>query len=418
MKIVCETSVQNRLAPNVVSRFQQSTLALGLYPPGSNDSNNVFIILFSATNKTGTRYKIKRNIEQIFTKFISDGKTTISFKQPQHNIQIRCDTVQLKCFLQTLKNTLEGNVDLKKLGLSSLAATAVPQSKLPVKKMTILKPSEYPVKGLPRTLTSLTISGIRKQTIDSNLLNLNNLRVLQLTNNCIKKIPRNLGDMLLSELDLTENDIGASNMLTDWSWTDGYIKNTLQSLNLSKNKLPYFPHKLVKLQKLHTLIINDNEITRLPFAFRRLKNLRCLNLSNNNISALPSQIVTRMDFHMLDVTGQQMFCGEFSPERIEKSIAWVDRQPSELWQLAAKTVMTNKLPIRKELLPVDVIDLLEEMPICECGKLCLPNEFISPIGRYPPKAKALHHDNGRRTLHVYTIFCNEYCKFKYYKFSY
>lgn len=417
MKIVCETSVLNRLAPNVTSRFQQSTVAMGVHPPGSKDPNDIFIIHFSATNKTGTRYRIKRNIEQVFTKFINDGKTTISFKQPQHNLQIRCDTVQLKCFLQTLRNAIEGKVELQKLGLSSLAVTAVPQSKMPVKKMMILRPGEYPVKGLPRTLTSLTISGIRKQSIDSNILNLDNLRVLQLSNNCIQKIPRKLGDMHLSELDLEQNDLGASSMFQDWSWTDGYIKNTLQNLNLSKNKLEYFPYKLVKLHKLHTLTVNDNEITRMPFAFRRLKNLRCLNLSNNKISALPNVIVSRMDFNVLNVTGSQMFNGEFEPDRIEKSVEQVERQPFQLWQLAAKSVMSNKLPIPKGVLPIDIIDLLEEAPICECGKLCLPNEFISPTGRCKPKAKELCHDTGRHGLHVYSIYCTEYCKFKYYKFS-
>lgn len=158
MKIVCQVSVHNRLAPHVKPRMQQSTIAIGYHPPGAKDVDNLFIIHFSATNKNGTRYKIKRNIEKVFTKFVNDGKATISFKQPPHDLQIRCDPLQLKGFLQTFKLAVEGKADLGRVGLSTLAVTPVPQKAIPVKKMCISSPSEYPVKGLPRSLTSLYVS--------------------------------------------------------------------------------------------------------------------------------------------------------------------------------------------------------------------------------------------------------------------
>lgn len=158
MKIFCEISVYNRMAPHVKPRSQQSTLAIGYHPPNATKiAENLFLIHFTTINKAGTRYKLNRNIEKVFTKFVNDGKTTISLKQPPHDLQIRCDPIQLKAFLQTFKNALEGKLDPTKPGLSTLAVTGVPKNAVPIKSMTIQTPSDYPVKGLPRTLTTLNV---------------------------------------------------------------------------------------------------------------------------------------------------------------------------------------------------------------------------------------------------------------------
>lgn len=158
MKIVCEISVHNRIAPHVKPRSQQSTLALGYHPPGATkDPDNLFLIHFTATNKVGTRYRLKRNIEKIFTKFVQDGKTTLSLKQPPHDLQIRAEPMQLKEFLQVFKSALEGKLDATKSTLSTLAVTGVPRHAVPPKSMTILKPSDYPLRGLPNSLITLNV---------------------------------------------------------------------------------------------------------------------------------------------------------------------------------------------------------------------------------------------------------------------
>lgn len=65
------------------------------------------------------------NIEKVFTKFVQDGKTTLSLKQPPHDLLIRRDPIQLRAFLQTFKSALEGKLDPIKSGLSTLAVTVV-----------------------------------------------------------------------------------------------------------------------------------------------------------------------------------------------------------------------------------------------------------------------------------------------------
>lgn len=416
MKIVCEACVQNRLAPHVKIRRQQSTIAIGLHPPGSKDPDNVFIIHFSASNKNGTRYKIRRNIEKVFTTYINDGKTTISFKSPEHNLQILANPLQLKNFLTVLKLAVEGKIEPQKLGLSTLAVTAVPKSNLPVKKMTILKPSEYPVKGLPRTLEALVMSGIRKHSIDTQILNLAHLRVLQMNNNCIPRIPKKLGEMHLTELDLSQNNLGVSDFFKDWSWCDGPIRKTLQNLNLSSNNLQYLPYKIVKLDRLHTLTLNDNEIRHVPFAFRRLKHLRYLNLANNQLSALPD-VFANISLNTLNVSGAQLFPVDLQRVRCERPIQLILRQPASLWQLAARLVISNKVPYSERTLPSDIIDLLEEAPFCSCRKLCMPQNKVPLTGVLAARAVQIEA-TGRTILYRNSVYCSDYCKSMYCTFTY
>lgn len=80
------------MAPHVKSRSQQSTLLLGHHSCGGlKDVDNLFLIHFTATNKVGRRFRVKHNFEKGFTKFLPDGKTTLSIEQPPHDLLIRCD---------------------------------------------------------------------------------------------------------------------------------------------------------------------------------------------------------------------------------------------------------------------------------------------------------------------------------------
>lgn len=157
MKLICEVSVHNRLAPHVKPRPQQSTLALGYKSTTDKTPDNLFLIHFTNINKTGTRYTLKRNIDKVFTRFISDGKVTISLKQPPHDLQVRCEPIQLKAFLEAFKAALEGNPNASKYNLSTLAVTGVSKKAMPVTKMLITRPSDYPLKGLPKTLEMLSV---------------------------------------------------------------------------------------------------------------------------------------------------------------------------------------------------------------------------------------------------------------------
>lgn len=169
----------------------KATLAVG-FNTSAKDANGksnkeLEIILFTPQDKTGTRYKVKDNVERIFTKFLKDGKATISFKQPAENLMIKCDPIQLKGFLQTLKLGLEGK-DSINLRMNIAAATAIPQKSQPQTKMNITNRGDYPTKGFPRTLKSLTITGIKLCKVTFEICSLRNLTTLNLSSNTIEKV--------------------------------------------------------------------------------------------------------------------------------------------------------------------------------------------------------------------------------------
>jgi LRR-repeat protein 1 len=100
---------------------------------------------------------VKKNIEQIFTRYVEEGKATVRFKNPPHDICIICDPLQLKLFLRTLKLALEEKVPTKSLMLSSITPTSsLPPT--PKTKYVVLTKAAYPtLEGFPRTLQTLKV---------------------------------------------------------------------------------------------------------------------------------------------------------------------------------------------------------------------------------------------------------------------
>lgn len=193
MKILCETQVSNRQTQvNRTPRMVKATLAVGYHQTSktsncNGNSKSLEIVHFTPQQKTGVRYKVSNNVEKVFTKYIQDGKATISFIQPPENLMIKCDPIQLKGFLQTLRLGLEGK-DSINLRLNIAAATAISQKSQPQVKMTILNRGDYPTKGFPRTLKQLTISSIQLCKITFDICSLRHLNQLNLSYNNIEKV--------------------------------------------------------------------------------------------------------------------------------------------------------------------------------------------------------------------------------------
>lgn len=192
MKLQCQVALSNRNLVNLNIRnpqkYVQATLALGKQPKTEND---FFILYFSTTNKKGTKYRLNSNLKQVFTRCINEGKSTISFEDPPHDLYLKCEAIQLKCFMRLLKNCLSGNANALQLAsLSSLSVTAV--ENVPT-KLSIQDRSQFPKNGLPRTLKSLHINGIKMCNFRREILLLKHLTVLDLSNNEIEKLPAEFG---------------------------------------------------------------------------------------------------------------------------------------------------------------------------------------------------------------------------------
>ncbi|ALC38092.1 Lrr47 [Drosophila busckii] len=415
MKILCEVQVVNRnTQANRTPRAVKSTLAMG-YKQSARDSNGntkkeLELVLFTPQVKAGSRYKVRENIHCVHTKFVLDGKVTIGFKQPAENLLIKCDPIQLKGFLQTLKLGMEGK-DTMNLRLNIAAATAIPQKSQPQTRMTINRRSEYPIKGFPRTLKTLCITNIQLMKLSFEICTLRNLTTLDLCCNKLTKIPAELGRLSLNTLILSGNALGVYN---DWNWLRGTkLTQSLCQLDLSANGLNYFPPPLVKYERLITLNLNHNDLRHLPFGIRRLQRLRSLHVSSNKLESLPAAIE---DLHidLLDVWGNSFrsFNGESAQEQLQRIAATQAHAPAALWLQAARSVSKYKLPYTAHTLPPILIDFLSEAPRCLCGKLCYalqPEELLQRATQ--PKFENIKSLTYSREHQIYAdlIVCGRNC---------
>lgn len=190
MKLHCQVEVINRLhsALNIrpSGKYLKSTLALIKEPKNETEYS---VLLFSTVNKTGTKYRVK-SVKQMFIKFINEGKATIRFEEPPHDLCIKCEHIQLKCFVKLLRSCIVG--DTKAINLAKLSSVAVTHKESPT-KMVIRDRSAFPNKGFPRTLESLCISGLNLCNFRRDILLLKQLVVLDLSNNVIEHIPPEFG---------------------------------------------------------------------------------------------------------------------------------------------------------------------------------------------------------------------------------
>lgn len=160
---------------------------------------------------------------------------TIRLKEPPHDILIKSDTIQLKSFAHVLKlgytNKLEGSVlklsDLKAKNLSDALKT----------KMVVKSAANYPIlEGFPRKVMELHLAGLERKSFDRNILKLQHLRVLNLSDNQITSLPKDLGTLPnLQELNLAQNKLHKCPN-TKWIWMEQVnVSKNLKLLDISSN---------------------------------------------------------------------------------------------------------------------------------------------------------------------------------------
>lgn len=240
MRILCDITILNNNQPQASVKHTKATLAISWHPPNKENSE-LFLIIFTNKNKhqSSQKFRVKDNLAKVFSRFADEGKLTLAFKEPNQSLQIRTDPVQLKSFLSTLKLALNCTKEERnKIGLSSVAVTAIATKAHPVTKLTIINRGDFPTKGLPRTLTHLSINGIGRCRIDMQIVYLKQLQVLNVSDNSITKVPKPIGDMNLREINLAKNDLGNTEFGCDWKWLRGEnLQKSLRTLILSDNKV-------------------------------------------------------------------------------------------------------------------------------------------------------------------------------------
>jgi internalin A len=132
--------------------------------------------------------------------------------------------------------------------------------------------------------TELFLRRLRLTQLPPEVMQLNNLQVLNLSDNYLTSIPPEIGQLTnLQHLYLTTNH------LSHVSPEIGLLTN-LQALYLDDNRLTSIPPEIGQLTNLQFMFLNNNELTSLPPDIGRLTNLQVLGLSNNLLLNLPSEM--------------------------------------------------------------------------------------------------------------------------------
>ncbi|CAG9762084.1 unnamed protein product [Ceutorhynchus assimilis] len=363
MKIPCTVLVADRSMPTLPANLRRkpckSTLALCKHPK----NEEFFLLLFSGQNKNGTKYNLKDNLKQVLTKFVDEGKFTVQLKNPEHDLCVQGDVIQVKGFLHLLRRALEGKVSAKEMTFSSMSVTPVKAKDIAPIKLVINKRLDYPSKGFPRTLESVYINDLKCCSLPKGILQLQKLKILDLSNNSIEFLPEELNKLPnLKELNMSYNLLGKGT-LKQWQWLGGCLSKSLSTLDLSNNTLTFLPDQLVKLHNLTKLNLNNNRLKLLPAGIGNLRNLKILSANSNLLTILPGSI-KKLTLQAIDVSENNF------EQNVPVNYHNFQLPVCSLKEYAAKKVLWSRIPYPKGSLPSTLIDYLDYAKYCICGKAC------------------------------------------------
>lgn len=363
---------------------------------------------------------LTNNLSNIFRKFVGEGKCTISFKMPEVDLQIKADSIQLKAFLNTMKNELcpqlRGKEPLKSDNKLLRAFGSSPKMIEQVTKLVIHERSQFPTKGFPRTLQELTINEVGCMQMPIGILNLTNLVSLDLSQNKMTKLHKSLGNLRLSKLIVSKNLLGESTNIKDWDWMDGEnLRKSLKNLSLSNNTLAFVPATLFKLTELSTLDLSFNQISQLSFAFKQMKQLRTLDLGNNQINSFPYTI-TKLNLQSIELSSNPLPCRVKCLEVIREShqnlTEFLYRAPT-LLELSARKVIQKQIPFIHQNIPAILKEILIYSPLCcntKCELLCFDMKILRNVNLIQIRANTVITTNRESFFIADGPFCSRSCQ--------
>ncbi|TGZ57352.1 leucine-rich repeat protein 1 [Temnothorax longispinosus] len=417
MKFHCTVEIHDRTLSVCSQRRSQSILA---FTKKSDRNNEVYLYLQTRQKKQGTRYQIVNNVEQVFTKFIADGKVTIRLTRPCHDLIIQSTSIHVKSFIHVLnliRNAQFQHHDMvvkdivKSVTLTPNVFFNSSEFCLVKTKVVVNKKSEYPtLQGFPRTTEQLILRGLDRKSFDRQILRLQSLNVLDLSDNKISYLPREVGTLPhLQQLVLSRNTLGKSPG-SKWAWLEQTaIKHTLQFLDISDNSLTELPIQIRNLNALAHLKVSQNELAYLPHNIGALRNLKVLDVARNRLSYLPATI-THLRLQFLDVTENPFTHDTKTYVHGTESTTSI-RMPS-LVDVSAKSILKSRITYDASTIPYTLVEYLDEAKCCYlCRTACFAC-YIRKLVRLPLLLVEIKTSVGT-ALKFESYFCSLPCASTY-----
>ncbi|KAM5129051.1 leucine-rich repeat protein 1 [Mantella aurantiaca] len=374
MRLQCEVEVINRMLPTFGMRNRgkgtRAVLSVGRQEEkGTGQRGPIYLMICTLKDKAGSRYKLQENIENLFSKFLNEGKVTIRLKDPAVDICLsKADVCNLKNFISAVSLAHRGT-DANPVPLSRLIPAKTSEIEKPRAKLIITCKKDYPLtKSFPYSLEHLQVSFCKLARVDMRMLCLKRLQKLDLSNNHIKKLPKTIGDLVyLQELTLHNNFLESFEV----ELCNSTLRNSLKALDLSENKLKALPVQFCNLRELVSLKLDSNELIRLPFGIGKLSKLRFLSATKNKLPYLPSS------FRMLVLEKLDLFGNPFV--RATPMVPDIQlKVPLSLLETASRATIGYRIPHGPQLIPKHLCQDLSMAKTCDCGGPCLTS-FIQTI---------------------------------------
>ncbi|MGI2903405.1 leucine-rich repeat protein [Tolypothrix sp. VBCCA 56010] len=213
--------------------------------------------------------------------------------------------------------------------VSSNNLKTLPLELLDLPNLRKLDISGNPLESIPDVVTQilhleeLILIRVELTEIPEAIAQLTNLRELVLSLNQIIQIPEAIAKLTnLTQLDLRNNKITeipeaiaqltnlrelhlSGNKITQIPEAIAQLTNLTQ-LDLRSNQITEIPEAIAKLTNLRELHLRSNQITQIPEAITKLNNLRELHLRSNQITQIPEAITKLNNLTQLDLSGNQI----------------------------------------------------------------------------------------------------------------
>ena len=199
-------------------------------------------------------------------------------------------------------------------------------------------------------------------SVKNHLENASRTGVFQLSGSNVSEFPKDIARIkdTVRSLDLSKNKL---KVIPDYMGTFANLKH----LNLNDNKVGTVPSSIGDLSKLESLSMRNNILVTLPRSLESLSHLRSVDLSGNHISSFPKQFVNLKHLDMIDLSRNKITEIPDGVEGLQVSELNLNQnQISKMSESIASCPRLKVLRLDENCLPVSAIPkkLLADSSVC------------------------------------------------------